>query len=143
MEEANNKKITWSKISGIIVAIIVATLIQHFLFNPDNGIDKSLKTTAEETNKNCPMYVDSLTRLDNTEALPNKTFQYNYSVKIDSTTTNINELKTNLRSSILNSIKTSPSLKEFRDNNVTLVYNYSNNSGSFLFKFQFAPSDYK
>jgi len=40
------------------------------------SIDKNLMEIASELNKTCPVMVDSLTRLDNTVALPNKVFQY-------------------------------------------------------------------
>lgn len=132
MQETNNKKITWGKVAGIAVAIIVATLIQHFLFNTNNSIDRQLKAASELTNKNCPMYVDSITRLDNTLALPNSTFQYNYSIKTDAVVIDINLLKQNLESNILNSIKTNPSLKAFRDNKVRMVYSYNNEKGNFF-----------
>ena len=89
------------------------------------------------------MYVDGFTRLDNTVALPNNKFQYNYTISIDTTIYSLSTLKTNLHQSILNSVKTNPSLKDFRDNNVTMVYSYSDSVGHFLFKTEFAPNDYK
>ena len=75
------------------------------------------------------MFIDSLTRLDNTMTLPGKTFQYNYTLK-NSASLNTNVIKSNLHQSILNSIKTNPALKEFRDNNVKLVYSYSDENGN-------------
>ena len=39
----------------------------------------------------------------------------------------------------INSIKTNPQLKPFRDNNVTLVYYYKDVDGTFLTKFEVTP----
>ena len=143
MDKTIDKKKIIGIVVGVIVATIVSSFIREYIFNEGNSIDQSLKSASEMTNKNCPIYLDSLTRLDNTIALPNKTFQYNNTVKIDTTVLSLNVLKANLKNSISNSIKTNPAMKEFRDNHVTVVYSYSDVNGNFLFKLEFTPQDYK
>ena len=100
--------------------------------------------TASEINKSCPIMVDAETRLDNTVALPNKTIQYNYTlVNIEKGDIDISEFENYLQPVILNIIKTSPDLKYFRDNDVTMAYNYKDKNGEHLLKLTFKPEDYK
>ena len=88
--------------------------------------------------------VDSETRLDNAIALPENTFQYNYTlVNMNKENMNVSEAEDFLQPNILNSIKTNPDLKVFRDNNVIMVYNYKDSNGNHLFKLIFEPSQYK
>jgi hypothetical protein len=88
--------------------------------------------------------VDSLTRLDNTVALPNKVFQYNYSL-IPATKESIDfeGLKTYLTPRILNDVKTNPGMKYVRDNKVTVNYSYKDMNGEFLFLISVKPEDYQ
>ncbi|MCL2343481.1 MAG: hypothetical protein FWC62_06255, partial [Firmicutes bacterium] len=41
-------------------------------------VDDLLKKTADEANKQCPMTVDSETRMDSVQAAEGKILQYNY-----------------------------------------------------------------
>lgn len=53
---------------------------RQFISHTPNAIfDKTLTVAASEINKNCPIMIDSLTRLDNTVIYSN-TFQYNYTL---------------------------------------------------------------
>ena len=108
------------------------------------SIDKNLMEIASELNKTCPVMVDSLTRLDNTVALPNKVFQYNYSL-IPATKGSIDfeGLKAYLTPRILNDVKTNPGMKYVRDNKVTVNYSYKDMNGEFLFLISVKPEDYQ
>jgi hypothetical protein len=126
-----------------VIAVVVSFVLRNYLFHDNNTIDKKLQTASQEANKMCPVIVDSITRLDSTIALPGKIFQYNYTVKIDTTKTPVNALKMNLEKSILTAVKTNPSTKEFRDNDVTMDYRYNDDKGDFLFKIEITPAKYK
>lgn len=135
------------KIIGIVVGsitfILVYVSIQQMVFKSPS-FDKQMMQTASELNKSCPIMVDSETRLDNAIALPENTFQYNYTlVNMTKEDMNVSEAENFLQPNILNSIKTNPDLKVFRDNNVIMVYNYKDNNGNHLFKLIFEPSQYK
>ena len=47
-----------------------------------------------------------------------------------------------VKSWAINELKTNPSVKIFRDNKVTLVYNYRDINGVFLTEFTIAPDQY-
>lgn len=108
------------------------------------AFDKALMKTANEINKSCPIMVDNATRLDNAVALPDNVFQYNYtliSTNIDSV--NVDDVKNYLEPTITNFVKTSPDMKEMRDNNVTVNYSYKDKAGVFLFTISVKPEQYK
>ncbi|MBT6747113.1 MAG: zinc ribbon domain-containing protein, partial [Flavobacteriales bacterium] len=94
-DNQSNKK----RIVGIVVGIIAFSLSYYTvqqLFLDSPSYDKVLMETASELNKSCPMMVDSDTRLDNTIALPDNIFQYNYTlVNLELSEINVGEVKTN------------------------------------------------
>lgn len=105
--------------------------------------DKVLSIISDSINKLCPMNVDSITTAVNTYALPNKIFQYNYSVNIDTTKYNMGMAKGNLEKYLLNSLRTNPSYDKMKTFNATFIYSYSTNDGNFLFKFTYPPEKYR
>lgn len=102
-----------------------------------------LKNVSMDVNKNCPIQVDSIIKLENTVAHPIATFRYNYTLKYDTVRYDIHEFEKSLRITTLNSIKTNPDAKMFKDMQATLEYNYSDTLGNFLFRIIIKPEDYK
>ncbi len=138
-----DKKKVIGAIVGVAAFFIAYFVAQQLFFKPPT-FDKQMMKTASEINKSCPIMVDAETRLDNTVALPNKTIQYNYTlVNIEKGDIDISEFENYLQPVILNIIKTSPDLKYFRDNDVTMAYNYKDKNGEYLLKLTFKPEDYK
>lgn len=108
------------------------------------AFDKNLMEIASELNKTCPLMVDSLTRLDNTIALPNKVFQYNYSlISTSKEYIDTEVLKSFLTPRIMNDVKTNPGMKFVRDNKVTVNYSYKDINGELLFLISIKPEDYQ
>jgi ribosomal protein L37E len=117
--------------------------VQQIFFAPPS-IDKILMQTASEINKTCPVMVDQFTRMDNSLALPNNSFQYNYTiVNNDKSEINLDTAKKYIEPAIINQVKTDPDLKFFRDNKVTMIYNYRDKSGVFVVKYSVTPDMYK
>lgn len=147
MDNNTNNKMEKKKIIGMIVGaaafLIAYFAVQQVLFKPPT-FDKQMIQIASELNKSCPIMVDAETQLDNTVALPDNTFQYNYTlVSMERATLDISELENYLQPIILNNIKTNPDLKTFRDNDVIMAYNYKDKNGEHLFKLTFKPENYK
>jgi hypothetical protein len=116
--------------------------VQHYFFSSPS-LDKLLMYAASEINKTCPIVVDEETQLDNTIALPDNVFQYNFTLPNLSKSDSVFEgIKKIIEPKILNSTKTSPDLKTFRDNKVTMNYNYRDKEGVFLFKIIITPEMY-
>lgn len=102
-----------------------------------------LKAMSTDINKSCPIQVDSILKLENTIAHPSATFRYNYTLKFDTVKYDIHEFEKSLTKTTLNTVRTSPDAKMFRDMYATLEYNYSDTEGNYLFRIVIAPEDYK
>ena len=88
--------------------------------------------------------VDNATRLDNSIALPNNVFQYNYTlVTMLKDSININDLKNYLEPRIVNDVRTNPAMKYIRDNKVTVNYSYKDMAGANLFNISVKPEQYQ
>jgi len=143
MEQTENKKMNFKTLAGIVVGIVAMVLVQQFFFKSPS-FDKQMMQMASELNKNCPVMVDAETRLDNTVALPDKIFTYNYTlVNQVKDSINVEELKDYLTPLVTNNIKTNPVMKFYRDNKITLSYYYKDKQGVFLLNIDVTPDKYQ
>jgi hypothetical protein len=142
MEESKPRKLPTSSILGILAGVIVIVIIKLVFFKP-TSFDDGMMKIANEINKACPIMVDQMTRLDNTVALSDNVFQYNYTlITLDKDSVDIDLLKTSLEPLIINNVKTNPDLKIPRDNKTTMVYHYKDRNGIFLLKITVKPEQY-
>ncbi len=142
---------------GATVSLVVSAVVSKCVSESFNTVSFSkstpkkevdfndvLKQTANEINALCPMNVDEMTRLDNAVALSNRTLQYNYTLfntlKKD---VNMPEFQKSMKALLIESIKEKPEMKSFRDNKVTLAYNYKDKNGEFLLKINVTPEMYE
>ncbi|PJZ45834.1 hypothetical protein [Leptospira brenneri] len=129
---------------SLVISMIGFKLLFANFWNKNSSFEDLLQSTANDINRNCPQTIDKDTRLDNVAVFPNKRFQYNYSViAYSASEIDIQVLEKNLYPVILNSIKSNPDMKLFRDHDVTLVYSYRDRMGNYIFSMEFKPSDYK
>jgi hypothetical protein len=134
MEETKSKKNTIGTIVGIVVFVAVAVIVQQFFFKTPS-FDKAMMHAASELNKSCPIMIDKETRLDNAIALPENVFQYNYTlVNVVKDSVDIKAFEDYMKPMLANNIKTNPDLKSYRDNKVTMSYNYKDMNGTFIIK---------
>ena len=138
-----NKK----KISGILVgalAFVLSYFAVQLLFFPKDALDKDIMNVASEINKTCPIVIDSETRLDNTLALPDNTFQYNYTLlNIELSNADTAGLRSYLKENIINQAKTNPQMQYQRDHDWILNYYYKDKNGMFLILIVVKPEMYK
>ena len=133
----------------ILVGVILGSLgtIVNFVdfgLKSKSDFDKQLFELVKEVNKNLPKMIDSETRFDSSTALPNKVFQYNYTlVNYSKDELNLVELKDQFYPTFLDNIKTNPNLKILRDNNVTIVFLIKDKDGYEILKLMYDPNDYK
>lgn len=113
----------------------------------EKTIDEELKEAAVSMNKLGPQILNEGIRLDSVSAQKNKIFKYNYTlvndVKDNVTNAEINTFKVEAKEGALKVIKTSPDMKEFRDNDVTLKYSYYDKNGKLTAEFSVTPREYK
>lgn len=113
--------------------------------NPDSVkyYDQLNMKAASELNEYCPIMVDKETRLDNAMALPENILQYNYTlVNMEKAKTDISQLDNKLRPTLINTVKTNPDMKIFRDHKSTIGYSYKDKNGEFMFKILVTPDLY-
>ncbi len=139
MEDSKKKVIRIVSVCIILVSIFY--ILQIVLRKP--AIDVSMVQAANEINKNCPIMVDSITRFDNAMALSNNKFQFNFTIlNVEKSTFDTVELQKKIRPIALNSLKTDPKYKIYREKNMTLLFNYHDKSGSYLCKILVLPDEY-
>lgn len=144
-EQPKKKKFNTPTFIGIIVGLAVMVCVQQYVtksYTP--SVDKILVAGANEVNKMCPLMVDAETRLDNAIALPNNTFQYNYTlINVLQSSIDTIQLKHNIEPGIINLVKTNPQMKIFRDKEVTINYSYKDKTGIYLCSIAVRPEQYK
>ena len=131
----------------LLVAALVLSVIS--LAGCTQSVDALLKATADATNKQCPVTVDSETRLDSVQAVQGKILQYNYTLvnyaKGDLTADQISQLQSTMQPQLVDTVKasTDTTIKALRDVGVTFVHVYNSSDGSELFRCTVTPDDYK
>lgn len=113
----------------------------------EKTVDEELKEAAANMNKLTPQTLSDGVRLDSVSALPNKVFKYNYTltedVKESVTPEEIEAFKSQAKEGAIKSVKTSADMDEFRNNDVTLQYSYSDKNGKLTADFTITPAEYK
>ena len=126
----------------VFTGVLVILLVKHCFSGSTH--EKELLDVAYEINSSCPVMIDEDTRLDSACVFPNKTLQYKYTmVKVLKDSIDIPILHANLESAILNSVKTNPELKFYRDNNVTMIYYYQDKIGRLVTIIKITPDQYR
>ncbi|WP_319227900.1 zinc ribbon domain-containing protein [Draconibacterium orientale] len=140
-KSSTKKKLIVALVS--VVAFVVAFLVVQQLVQRVFSFDKVLMKTASELNEACPFMVDAETRLDNAAAMPDNTFQYNYSLMtLVKDSIDISSFEAYLIPQITNNIKTNPDMELFRVNQVTMNYKYVDKNGVFITKISVGPEKY-
>lgn len=141
--KANSLKTKLAPVIGALVGFIIVFFIFNKLSSSDS-LDKTMTKIANEINKNCPLVVDEHTQLDNTVAMPNNIFKYNYTlVNLEKGSFDEKQLKATIEPNIVNIIKTNPDMEYQRKHKTTLVYNYKDKNGVFLFDITVTPKEYQ
>lgn len=135
-----------SLIATIIVVTIVVNVVDFSISDifSDKLFDKSMMAAASQINESCPIMVDSETRLDNAVALPDKVFQYNYTlVNYLKEELDLEVLRTKVEPVIVNFVRTSPDLTIQRKLEATLKYVYKDKTGVYLLTIEVGPERYQ
>ncbi len=134
MEKTKNNKTTVATIVGLAVGITVYFLVKQLVFAPPS-FDEAMMEAASTLNESCPVMVDQDTRLDNAFALPENVFQYNYTlVNLIKDSIDVKAFEDYMQPMILNTVKSNPDLKIYRDNKTTMAYHYKDMNGVFITK---------
>ncbi|WP_155845795.1 hypothetical protein [Chryseobacterium gregarium] len=115
--------------------------------NKEKSIEDELKEAAAGMNKLTPQVMNEGMRLDSVSAQPGKIFKYNYTLTDDTkenfSPEQIEAFKKQAKEGAVKVVKTSADIKEFRDNDVTMVYSYYDKNGKPTMDFTITPAEYK
>jgi hypothetical protein len=156
---SSEKKIS---VTAIITAVISIGVVSVNLTSCSSLVkeaakqSETVKSSAEEQmlvkassdmNAKLPIMVDKYTRMDNTLAGPGKLLTYKYTlvqtVATDLDKAKLEELRKSMKSTIVQTYKTSPAMKVFRDADVKLKYQYYDKKGAFVTDIEVNPTDLK
>ncbi|BFP42241.1 hypothetical protein FGF1_30860 [Flavobacteriaceae bacterium GF1] len=141
-KEEKSKK---GKAIGAIVGTI-AFALSYFgvqqLFKKD--LESELKNAALELNKQAPIQIDQFSRLDSASTKGKTNFIYHYTLfDLEKFEVNLDTVNKYIRPNLIENIKNSPELKVYRDNNITMDYEYYDKNGAFVTKISVTPELYK
>jgi len=74
--------------------------------------------------------------------VPGKNIKYYHTVS-DVVISDTTLFKSNLKPQVISVVKTNPDMKFFRENDVTMQYQYNDQVGKYLFLMIISPQDYK
>jgi hypothetical protein len=121
--------------------------IEEVSFENDDFVQSQLEKIAEDVNKRMPRMINSELQANNAFALNNKVFRYSHtfinSRKEEFETPEYSEYLEKYRKELLNNINTTPEMKFFRENKVTLQYTYYDMDGVLITEFKFTPDEYR
>ena len=126
----------------VVVVVLAGALMKQFFKSP--SFEQVMLQAANEMNKSCPTMIDSETRLDSATVILPKIFQYNYTlINYEKEELDILELENMLEQSIVNSVRISPEMKDFRDNKVVINFYYNDKNGDYLLHISVSPEQYE
>lgn len=137
-------KKTGSIAVGVILFLIFGGISYYLtskLFEPD--VQENLIKVSAELNKQAPIQVDEETRLDSTVVTGDKIFDYYYTLKYHSDTIHKDTLTKYIKPGIINQLKSSQDMSYFKENDVTLNYNYYGYDGEHVVSLKITPDLYK
>jgi hypothetical protein len=141
MKTESQNKTTIKTIAAIVAVLAIAFI--SWQCSSSASFDKELIAASKELNKTCPTMIDEDSRLDSTSVLAGNIFQYNYTlVSASKDSVDVKAVTSTLEPTLINTVKTSPDLKEFRDHKVTMSYNYKDKDGAFLLNISVTPEKY-
>lgn len=96
--------------------------------------EKGLAEMAASMNKDMPMMINDVTRLDNIGTEPGMKLIYNYTIlNPHRQTRDYLALRDMVEPGLIEIAKTDPRMQTFRDNNVVLLYHYKDEKGIIQF----------
>lgn len=104
-------------------------------------IDEKLEMIADGLNKNYPQQLDEITIMERVESMGNKRIKYHYTILDDDlyyTPQDIEEHRQNM----IRNVKNESGLRLFKENGVTLSYEYRKQNGELIMLIDITPEDY-
>jgi hypothetical protein len=129
----------------VIMAVVIGTSIGVSTFihlQRNESTEVKLVQTSKELNARLPLNVDSDTRWDTTVPGPGKCLTYCYTlIHVSKSEIDPVEVTAKIKPKLLLNYRTSPGMKLFRDNRVTLRFMYKDKVGETVTLIEVSPDD--
>ena len=125
------------------VVIGISVGVSTFVHLQRGGFtEEKLVQTSKDLNARLPLNVDSDTRWDSTAPGPGKCLTYYYTfVKLSKNEIDPGEIAKKAKSKLLLNYRTSPDMKLFRDNRVTVRFIFRDKAGETVTTVEASPDD--
>ena len=137
MQKKSNK-ITLTHIIVFAISFGIAYFAtNYFFFNKKETSNAMLINVSKEMNETMPKMIDAETRLDST-SVDNSTLNYHYTlinIDKDNADWNFDEIKSNMTIKAQENLDHNPSMKDYRDNDVSLHYIFNDKNQNQLFNY--------
>jgi hypothetical protein len=123
----------------------VATVIYEQVAAESAAVMDQLQKAAEEINRQCPVQVDTGTRLDSAQAMSATELQYFYTLTAtDRATANFDvaQLEVRTKPMLIESVRTNQAMADLREHSVTLIYTYRDRVGTPVMRIPVGPAEY-
>ncbi len=134
------KSILKTQLLSAVLLIVTVFALQSC----GSDMKSKLEKVAKDINTKLPMELGNGIKWTKAEVVSEKTFRYVYTLEnISAADIDTTQLKKQQTPAMLEAIKTQPSLKEFRDNDVTMQYDYNDKTGKYAYQIIITPEMYK
>lgn len=129
----------------VIMAVVIGISVGVSTFihlQRSNSVEEKLVQTSKNLNARLPLNVDSETRWDTTVPGPGKCLTYCYTfVNASKGQINPDEVAAKAKAKLLLAYRTSPDMKLFRDNRVTVRFTFKDKLGETVASVEASPDD--
>jgi hypothetical protein len=132
------------RITGAVIGVCVGVSVFFHLQRSESTESTAdrLVQTSKDLNARLPMNVDAETRWDTTVPGPGNCLTYCYTlIHVSKSEIDPGDMTAKIRPTILSSYRTSPGMKVFRDNRVTVRYMYKDKMGELVTLIEVTPND--
>lgn len=105
-------------------------------------VNIELTKVVDSLNKLIPFRIDSLTEYTGVQLLPLNTLKLNVKINIDSSKYDLRKFKKIIDSTWFNVVIMSEGLKVVRDNDVSIIYEFSDMNNDSMFTLKYSPNTY-
>jgi len=141
--DVTNKRKTIISLISVIGVGVIAYLATQIFFNPQPA-DKKLMQIEKDMQKTFPIMIDQNVRLDDAAALPENSFQLNFTLlKLDKSEINLDSIKKYIEECSIVKIKTNPDLKKYLNDITKMNYLFKDKNGEFVFRIDVTTDMYK
>ena len=141
-ELVKKKNLVYRILIGIVILFVITQTLKLLFREPAININDELIKTANEINKHAPIIIDSLTTFDNVNALKGNVFQFNYTINVEKSEIDTDELLKIGKESLVGQLKNNPKTSYFRDNKIEVQANYTDKNGKQICTIVVSPNEY-